>query len=160
METKEEEVNQIEENINKEIEEEQLKEKQLTKEEVQPDQELEKDILKEESNKSKETVLKTPDLQTNESLKLEIILKEESETADNICNILVDIVERYPDDKYSSKFPKYIKCKMEEQFGRSWNVFVGEHFCGVCSYEEDTLVQVKIGFMMILVFKTYIFKEE
>ncbi|RVD91736.1 dynein light chain 1 [Tubulinosema ratisbonensis] len=180
MDDKEKSIKEIEENINNEIKEEELKEKELTKEEIITEKELEEELVEESKikneeenklviedpskeikpNKSKETVLKTPDLSVNKSLTIETIIKEESETAENICNILIELIKKYPDDKYSSKFPKYLKCKMEEQFGKGWNVFVGEHFCGVCSYEEDTLVQVKVGYMMVLIFKTYISDDQ
>lgn len=119
------------------------------------------DKIIEEKNTSitKEQILKTPDLKNPPASEIKIILKEETETNENICNILIEAIKSYTDNKYSSKFPKYIRSKMEAEFGKGWNVFVGEHFCGVCLFEDDTLVQVKIGSLIVLIFKTFLYED-
>lgn len=49
---------------------------------------------------------------------------------------------------------KTVKDKLDKQFNGEWNVIMGRNFAGCCSIAKGFFLQMKIGSMLILVFKS------
>jgi hypothetical protein len=84
-------------------------------------------------------------------LKIEVLTKDipedvQAEVAD-ICMGADDIAQ-------TKKYAKKIKDALDKKYGEGWNVIMGEDFAGSCSVAENSLLQIKISGILVLVFKS------
>jgi len=83
--------------------------------------------------------------------KIEVITKEISE---DIQAEVADICMSADDITDTKKYSKKIKTVLDAKYGKGWNVIMGEDFAGNCSIAENSLLQIKISGILVLIFKS------
>jgi len=84
--------------------------------------------------------------------KIEVLTKNISE---DIQADVADICMGADDITNVKKYTKMIKGALDKKYGAGWNVIMGEDFSGSCTVAENSLLQLRISGILILVFKSF-----
>lgn len=83
--------------------------------------------------------------------KIEVIGKDVPE---DVRSAVADLCVEIKDLKEFKKNAKKIRDMLERKFDKGWNVIVGESFSGNCTIAEGHYLEICIGDVFILVFKS------
>ncbi|KAF7682548.1 hypothetical protein TCON_2227 [Astathelohania contejeani] len=79
-----------------------------------------------------------------------------NECSSNITEVVEGIVKKFDPTTKIRAMADALKRGLEKNFPKGWNVFVGGHFVGVCTYEEGYCIELTVGDYIIVAFKSYI----
>lgn len=79
-----------------------------------------------------------------------------SKVDNNILEHCLNEIDKYKVSDSSQTFCVKLKDSLDSKFNKHWNVFVGGHFAGACSFVDNTYMELMLtDSIRLVVFQSY-----
>lgn len=74
---------------------------------------------------------------------------------DDLKSFVEEVMGEFKDESIPKK-SNILKNRLDAQFGKGWNVWIGGHFSGACTCIANTMVEYSDGTLNYIVYQSYV----